>query len=296
MKSKLDLNLLIVFLEVYRLRSITLASESLGLTQPGVSGVLKRLQAQLGTALFVREGRGISPTYAAIQLASEIEPAFTKVESALGNVSGFDIQAHRVFTVYVNEAMMHIVRPKIEADESMGNCSIQLHLTPNNEDELFHQLSLHKAELAIDFGHLSNPSYSYNAFYDDIAVMVCRKEHPNIQNTATREQFYAEKQVLIQRRRTDLLEVNYFTEESLIPRELSCECASMVSMMALVSDSDSVGIMSGLLANKYAKHFNLQVIPLPFTSKPLKHFMVWHKRNDHNPANKWLRNKLSTML
>jgi DNA-binding transcriptional LysR family regulator len=155
---------------------------------------------------------------------------------------------------------------------------------------------LHKAELAIDIGYLSNPSYSYNAFYDDVAVMVCRKDHPNIQSIVTREQFYAEKQVLIQRRRTDLLEANYFTEESFAPRELSCECASMVSMMALVSDSDSVGITSGLLARKYAKHFNLQVISLPFISKPLKHFMVWHKRNDHNPANKWLRNKLSTML
>ncbi len=103
MKSKLDLNLLIVFLEVYRHGSITLASESLGLTQSGVSGVIKRLQSQLGTALFVRDRRGISPTYAAIQLAHDIEPALTTLESALGSVSDFDIQAHRVFTVYAEE-------------------------------------------------------------------------------------------------------------------------------------------------------------------------------------------------
>ena len=81
--EKLDLNLLSVFLEVYRLKSITLASESLGMTQPGVSGALKRLQSQLDTDLFIREGRGIIPTNAAVQLASRVEPALEGITSAV---------------------------------------------------------------------------------------------------------------------------------------------------------------------------------------------------------------------
>ncbi|WP_369526259.1 helix-turn-helix domain-containing protein [Photobacterium leiognathi] len=36
---------------------MTLAAESLGLTQPGVSGAIKRLQQYLGKDLFVREGQ-----------------------------------------------------------------------------------------------------------------------------------------------------------------------------------------------------------------------------------------------
>lgn len=296
MKSKLDLNLLVVFLEVYRLRSITLASESLGLTQPGVSGVLKRLQSQLGTPLFVREGRGISPTHAAIQLAAEIEPALTKVESALGNVAGFDIQSHRAFTIYVNEIIMHIVRSKIEADITLGNCTIQLHMTPNSEEELLHQLSLQKADLAIDVGVRSNSAFSYAPFIDDDVVVVCRKGHPKIQNTLTREQLDTEIRCSVQQRRIDLLEMNYFTDENLMPKEITCEAASALSMLALVSESDSIAMVSALLAEKYAKLFNLQIMPLPLASKPFKHFMMWHKRNDNNPANKWLRDKLSSIL
>ncbi len=38
--EKFDLNLLRIFIEVYNLKSITLAAESLGLTQPGVSGAI----------------------------------------------------------------------------------------------------------------------------------------------------------------------------------------------------------------------------------------------------------------
>ena len=296
MKPKLNLNLLVVFFEVYRLRSITLASESLGLTQPGVSGALKRLQSQLGEPLFIREGRGISPTHVAIQLANEVEPALTNVESALGNVSGFDIQSHRSFTVFVNEIIMYSIRSKIEADTTLGNCSIHLHMTPNSEEELLHQLSMHKADLAIDVGVRSNPAFFYQPFVDDDVVVVCRKGHPRIDQTISREQFYFEKRISLRQRRIDLLKMNYFTDENLIPKEITCEGPSSLSILALVSESDSIAAVSALMAKKYAKLFNLQTMPLPFVSKPFKHFMVWHKRSDNNPANKWLRNKLSEML
>ncbi len=82
----LDLNLLSVFLEVYRLSSITLAADALEMTQPGVSGALKRLQEQLGAEMFVREGRGISPTHIAVQLAGEISPALNNVSNAISNI------------------------------------------------------------------------------------------------------------------------------------------------------------------------------------------------------------------
>lgn len=296
MKPNIDLNLLVVFLEVYRLRSITLASESLGLTQPGVSGVLKRLQSQLGSPLFVREGRGISPTHAAIKLANEIEPALTAVESALGNFSGFDVQNHHTFRVYVNEVVMHRIRNKIELDPTMCNCKINLYMTPNTEEELLSQLTLQKADLAIDIGLRSNPSFSYQSFIDDEVVVVCRKDHPNIQQTITQAQFYAEKNIFMQKRRVDLLEMNYFSDERFLPRDLDCETASIVSILALVSESNAVAPVSRLMAEKYASLFNLQILPLPFSSKPFKHVMMWHKRDDQKSANQWLRNKLSEML
>ena len=60
-KSKLDLSALRIFLEVYRTGSITAAADKLDMTQPGVSTAIKRLQNQIGAALFVRQGRSITP-------------------------------------------------------------------------------------------------------------------------------------------------------------------------------------------------------------------------------------------
>jgi len=106
-QKKNDLNLLTVFLEVHNQRSITLAAESLDLTQPAVSSALKRFRDQLGTDLFVRDGRGIAPTHTAQFLAEELGPLLTGISSTLENLKAFDTSVHRTFRVFVTEPMLY---------------------------------------------------------------------------------------------------------------------------------------------------------------------------------------------
>lgn len=296
MLEKMDLNLLSVFLEVYRQRSITLASEALNMTQPGVSGALKRLQAQLNTELFVREGRGISPTHAAIQLVNELEPAMVRMENALGNLQEFDTSLHRVFNVSVNELLLMHLQPKVEADSDLGNVSIQFSMTPANEVDLLNALNMQKTDVAIDVGKIKQSTYQVKAVYQDEMVMVVRKDHPRINNQITEADYYREKHITIKMRRSNLYAVDFFTRESLGKRLISSECDSLMSMLALVANTDCLGSTSKTLADKYAQVFGLKVLPQPFETYPIIQNMIWHKRSQNNPANKWLRNKLESYL
>lgn len=97
----MDLNLLSTFQSVYKLRSITLAAEELDLSQPAVSAALKRLEKVTGRALFVREGRGIAPTGAAVALASKIEGPMSVLETV-------ETQ-NEDFNVYCSESLLHLV-------------------------------------------------------------------------------------------------------------------------------------------------------------------------------------------
>jgi len=296
MEKKFDFNLLAIFLAVYHQRSITLAAETLGLTQPGVSGAIKRLQATLGIELFVREGRGISPTNAAIQLARQITPAYNMVDNAISNIAGFDKQIPRSFLVYANEPMMNLLQPLVENDSDMGNCDIEFQLTPNNEEQLLHQLSLQKADLAIDIGELPNLSYSNQLFYQENISLICRKDHPRIDGLIDKDQFYQEKHIVIKVRRSGLAMLNYFATELINERKISCACQSVFAMMALVSESDCLGITTSSMAGKYAQTLNLQSIEVPFKSRPIQHNMMWHKRNEYHPAHIWLRDKLNGLI
>ncbi|MGF1695761.1 LysR family transcriptional regulator [Vibrio lamellibrachiae] len=296
MENRFDFNLLVIFLEVYQQRSITLAADSLGLTQPGVSYALKRLQKTLGVELFVREGRGISPTLSAIQLANQISPAYSTVNDAISNVSGFDKQTPRSFLVHVNESMMNLLLPLTLQDTDMGNCEIEFRLTPDSEDELLQQLNLQKADLAIDIGSLPSQSYNSEFFFQEEATLVCSKEHPRIQGTITRQQFYEEKHITSKLRRGDLTVLEYISDEVMSERKVSCECSSLVSLMGLVSESDCLGITSTSIANKYSEKLGLQCLTPPIKSKPVVHNMMWHKRNEFHPAHVWLRHKLTSLI
>ena len=61
----MDLHRLAVFAKVYELRSLSRSAEAIYLSQPTVSGHLKKLEEELGVRLFDRLGRGVAPTKAA---------------------------------------------------------------------------------------------------------------------------------------------------------------------------------------------------------------------------------------
>lgn len=67
-----ELGHLATFLAVYRSENLTSASRALHLSQPAVSAHLKALEAELGSPLFVRLARGVTPTPLARQLADEV--------------------------------------------------------------------------------------------------------------------------------------------------------------------------------------------------------------------------------
>jgi DNA-binding transcriptional LysR family regulator len=62
----LDLRLLVVFDEISKLHSLTLAANSLGITQSAISKSLQRLRHELGDTLFVRTQKGMEATPRAV--------------------------------------------------------------------------------------------------------------------------------------------------------------------------------------------------------------------------------------
>lgn len=296
MSKELDLNLLEVFFEVYRLRSITLASVSLNTTQPAVSGALKRLTEQIQAQLFVREGRGIAPTQVAIQLASEVGPALNAMYGAVGNLQKFDITQQRTFTVYVNEPILMLLQPFVEKDQDMGNCQICFMITPTTQEIVLEDLSLQKVDLAIDIGQIQSFSYSIKPFFEDNIKIACAKTHSKIQGEITLEQYYQQKHIGIKTRRNMQHAIHTLVKERLQEREIAVESDSMMSGFALAASSDLITFIPESMIDKYAQLFGLQVLDCPFDTAPIVHNMLWHKRNEHSIAHQWLRNKLTQLI
>ena len=78
-ERSVDLGWLRIFVEVGRSGSLSSAAASLGLTQPAVSYQIRRIEEQMGVALFHRQHRGV-------ELSSEGRRLFEIVEKAVGGV------------------------------------------------------------------------------------------------------------------------------------------------------------------------------------------------------------------
>jgi DNA-binding transcriptional LysR family regulator len=290
--SDFDLNLMRVFLTVYRFQSITVAAEVLDLTQPGVSGALKRLQNQLGQQLFVRDGRGIAPTHLAHEMARQIEPALEAIESTLNDAREFSVEGKRRFVVYTTEPVMLNLVPKIEADKSLGNCEIVLSPTTVTEAQLREKLNLRQADLAIEFSESSTSSYFTQPFFSDQICVIASKQHPRIQGDISALEYYQEKHITLKLRREEIFLVDYFTKEHIQPRKVAAECESLLALMALVGSSESIGMTSLNMAKQFSEQFGLQILPVPFSSLPVSYVLMGHKREQNSKANLWLREKL----
>ncbi|WP_026970880.1 LysR family transcriptional regulator [Aliagarivorans marinus] len=292
MFKDIDLNLLKVFVAVYRQQSITLAADALDMTQPGVSGLLKRLQQKLGVQLFVRQGRGIAPTHQAHELARQVEPALTQIDNALEGLEGFSTAHSRRFVVYASEPVMLMLMPLIEADDSLDKVSIELQPTQLNEEQLLQSLMQQQADLAIDFASYSAPSFFSEYLFDDAICLIAREQHPRICGPLEAEQFYQERHITVKLRREDAYLADYYTEEHLDQRQIAAVCDSLLSQMSMVANSDCIAMTARSLADAFAESMRIQVLPSPFTSLPVRYRLLTHKRMRHSPANMWLRSKL----
>jgi DNA-binding transcriptional LysR family regulator len=291
-----DLNLISVFLEVFRLQSITLAAESLDLTQPAVSSALKRFREQVGADLFVRDGRGIAPTHTAQYLAAELEPMITSIHKTLANLREFDPDTPHAFRVFVTEPMLYLLQPHFERNNTIGNCRIDFELSPRSMEELLRALSLQRVDMALDISADGHRSYRSELVHTDELVLVCSASHPRVGDTIDFPQFYEEEHVALVLRRSGKRAVDLYARERVDSRNIVFECESFMSMFAMVSQGQMLCCAPRSLASRYEDLFGLKQLDLPFETRPIEHFLIAHSRLDNSPAHQWLKDILQRTL
>ena len=87
MTMKIDLNILPVFIAVAEEHNFRVAADRLGITRSAVSQMIRKLEDQLGIALFTRTTRSVKLTEAGEHLYSQVRPQLESVNSSLENIT-----------------------------------------------------------------------------------------------------------------------------------------------------------------------------------------------------------------
>jgi LysR family transcriptional regulator, pca operon transcriptional activator len=176
---QLKLHQLETFVEVARYKSVTLAAESLSLTQPAVTRTLRELEAICGTALVAKDGRGIRITPQGetfLRYAGESLAAARNGLTAVSDLNLSDRPAIRIGALPTVSALIMPGAVSRYLSESLRN---PLRISTGENRALLDQLRA--GELDIVMGRLPAPEsmtgLAFEPLYRDIVVFAVHNSH-----------------------------------------------------------------------------------------------------------------------
>lgn len=132
MNRSFDWNLVRSFLAALDHGSLLGAARALGASQPTLGRHIAELEAQLGTVLFERTGRGLRPTAMAEQLAASARAMESGADQLARSISGADAEEAGSVRLSASQPVACYVLPPILAQMRLALPGIQVELIASN--------------------------------------------------------------------------------------------------------------------------------------------------------------------
>lgn len=286
--ASFDLNLLTVFDAVMQERSVTRAGNRIGLSQPAMSHALNRLRYVLKDDLFIRTPDGMIPTPHAEMLAKPLRNALAEMLIALEPAAFDPATSDKRFVLALNNYASVVLAPPLVTMASATAPKVLLDLRPSGTLDIADRLD--HGDLDLTLGSSNNPGERFMSapLLDDPFVMVMRQDHPAGQNTLSAETLAAFPHLEISSSDNDTSFIDRWFGEHGLVRHRALRAPHLSAARILVQ-SDLVATLSRRIAQEFIRNHPLRICELPCGSPHVRTVMQWHKRLDHLPAHRWLR-------
>ncbi|WP_433693611.1 LysR family transcriptional regulator [Herbaspirillum seropedicae] len=293
----IDLNLLVVFQEVFQERQISSVARRLGLSQPAVSNALARLRRSFEDELFVRTAQGMQPTPFAEQLAEPVAAALQQVARALNLQEGFSPQTStRRFTIAMTDVGEVYFMPALI--EACARCApgVSISTVRAGAIDLKSEMESGRVDLAIGaFDNLSEALYQRRLFRQEYVSMF-RIGHaldkPGRGEVSLKE-FLAAEHLMVSSQESPYDRINQNLEKAGILPSVRFRVPHFTAVPYIVSSTALVVTVPRKLAESAAAPFGLRYIKPPLRLPSLQTNMFWHRRYNQDEGNVWLRGFIS---
>jgi DNA-binding transcriptional LysR family regulator len=310
-----DLNLLRLFDAVYRTRSVSRAAQVLGLTQPAASQGLTRLRLLIQDPLFTRAPGGVQPTAKADRLSAAVASALTTLELALNESSSFEpAVSAQTFRLHLSDIGEARFLPALISAVRRQAPSIRVESAPLPHDDIAAALNSGRLDVAIGFLPTVQGTRQH-ALLQDRYIVLLRQDHPwlsaaDVSPSATVAPMSPPAlgkpttpiTPLSRLRQLDYAAVRSHAETLHILQLLQLEdrlrltAAHFLALPDIVRSTDLAVLMPRNIAQGFAQSGDYVLVE---PQLPLSDFTVslhWSARFEHDPANRWLRELVTTLF
>lgn len=281
-----DLNLLITLDAVLAEGSVARAAQRLRLSPSAMSRALARLRETTGDPLLVRAGRGLVPTPRALELRDMVSRLVQDASTVLRPADNFNLkQMVRTFTLRTREGFVENFGAELiarAAEQAPGArlCFVQ----KLNKDSTGLRDGLVDLETGV-IGAGTGPEIRTRALFKDRFIGVVRVGHALSRGKVSAARYANGKHISVSRRGID----KGLIDEALAPlaRHIVTIVGGFSSALALARSSDLVASVP----ERYTVTLRagMHSFALPFTAPEMTICLLWHPRQDADPAHRWLR-------
>lgn len=285
------MNLLAVFDALFEERSVTRAADRLAVTQPTVSGLLKRLRHTFGDPLFVRTSHGILPTPRAEALAGPISNLLASAQS-LTKPQAFDpTAAEATIKLCGSDYIQHaIVSPLIEEIRKLAP-KIKVSVSPRPATGVSDLLARGQIDLCISAREVALPDLPSRLLYNDRYICVARKKHPLKTRRISIKQLCAFDHLLVDPTGRDLSGPIDTVLASLgHQRRVAIAVPTFHFLFDILNSDDFIAFVPERLLRK--RRSDLRIFETTMAMPAIEVVANWHPRVSSDAQHKWLRELL----
>ena len=167
--------------------------------------------------------------------------------------------------------------------------SISLEAIQVKRAEIEKQLETAELDFAIDAAQFASPHLKQKLLFQDQFVCVARKDHPELGQSISLQQYLAAGHIHISSRKRGTGVVDFELHKRGLARRIQMRAQHYWSLPKLLHSTDLLSIMPLTMASAY----DLKILQLPFEIDPIEFRLYWHKNADLDPANIWMRDLLA---
>jgi DNA-binding transcriptional LysR family regulator len=291
-----DLNLLVVFHELYKERRVSVVAERLGLTQPAVSNALSRLRKMMNDQLFLRSARGMEPTPYASQLAEPISDALTRIRDTLERQLEFDPAASaRKFTVAMTDLGEIHFLPRLMKRLGEVAPGVTISTVRNTAVNLADELESGRVDLALGLLPQLKAGFFQRLLFRQRYVCLFREGHVLDKETMSLQDFEAAQHIVVVAGGTGHAIVDDTIARRGVKRNVRLSVPHFVALGHILSTTDLIATAPERYVREGMAPFKLKYLPHPVPFPEFDVNLFWHARFHKEPGNQWLRNVLAEM-
>ncbi|WP_406723706.1 LysR family transcriptional regulator [Streptomyces sp. GD-15H] len=281
--ASVNLNLLVPLLALLEERSVTLAAERVGLSQPAMSHALTRMRRLLGDDLVVRQGAGLTLTPRALELIAPLRSALEQAAHIV-NFPCFDPATdRRVITIAMTNSTAFVVGPQLArlVAERAPHATLRLRTITVPTEATFTDKGVDVVLLSE--GHFS--PYPRERLYNDRCVVVASPDTPP--EASALDLLTNQPHIVVD---TDRRVFPYSVlEEEGVPYRVGQLSSDFLLVPFLVARAGGVALLRYRVAATMRTLADLRIEEFPFPLPGLGIDMVWNPRLADQYFMEWLR-------